>query len=59
MLAIGDRALHKVSFSTDSARVVNNEFYPGYNQQSLIDFQDVSRAARPSACVPACVRIPR
>jgi len=40
IMNIGDRSLHKLSFSKKSGRVINSEFYPAYNQFCLIDCQE-------------------
>ena len=40
IMNIGDRSLHKLSFSKKSARIINSEFYPAYNSFCIIDCQE-------------------
>ncbi|GAB5370731.1 hypothetical protein AAMO2058_001518200 [Amorphochlora amoebiformis] len=40
IMNIGDRSLHKLSFSKKSGRIINSEFYPAYNQFCIIDCQE-------------------
>jgi len=38
IMNIGDRSLHKLSFCRRSGKIINTEFYPGYNAHQLIEY---------------------